>query len=89
MQLVLYEKCTMKRYEFAIAVASIYLLVYVLMIDNQYPFRIIYMAFALSPIPVLWMVYEILKNAVYTGPELKPDEEYGYQDVDKNRLGPF
>jgi hypothetical protein len=47
------------------------------------------MAFALSPIPVLWMVYEILKNAVYTGPELKPDDEYAYQDVDKNRLGPF
>jgi hypothetical protein len=39
--------------------------------------------FALSPFCVVWMAITIMKYGKYTGPELREDEEWGYQDVNK------
>ena len=78
----------MKKYEVAIYLATGYLLIYILMFQAEAPTWFLFLLFALSPIPVLYMAYQILKNAMYNGPDLK-GEEYGYQDVDKNNLGMF
>lgn len=79
----------MKRYEIAIAVASGYLIVYLLLFELNAPFWMLGLMFSLSPIPVLWMAYQILSNAPYKGPGLEPGEEFGYEDADKNQLGIF
>jgi apolipoprotein N-acyltransferase len=79
----------MQRATFAITITTLYLLVYVLMIQFDQPFRSISLVFALSPLPMIWMVYEILRHGVYTGRELKHNEEYGYQDRSTESLGPF
>ena len=78
----------MKHYEQAIWLATGYLLVYVLLFQAGAPVWLLSTLFVLSPGPVLYMVYQILKHATYNGSDLK-GEEYGYQDVDKNTLGLF
>jgi hypothetical protein len=78
----------MKKYKFSIAIATIYLILYVVLFQLNTPGLILGLMFLLSPIPVLWMVYQILKNGTYTGKDLGK-EEFGYQDVDKNKLGMF
>ncbi|MCU0388241.1 MAG: hypothetical protein MUE71_06500 [Chitinophagaceae bacterium] len=79
----------MKRYEIAILLATFYLLVYLLLFEADAPFWIIGLMFTLSPVPVIWMAYQILKNAVYPGQGLPQGEEFGYEDADKNQLGTF
>lgn len=79
----------MKRYEKSILFATGYLLLYVLLFQAEAPLWVLSLMFLLSPLPVLYMAYQILTNAVYDGPELKDDEAFGYQDVDKDRLGTF
>ncbi len=77
----------MKRYEIAIIMATCYLLIYLLLFEVNAPLWTVFLLFTLSPIPVFYMAYQILTNAIYTGKELSADEEFGYQDVDKNTLG--
>jgi hypothetical protein len=79
----------MKKYEATIIFATGYLLMYVLMFQANAPLWLLTFMFTLSPAPVLYMAFQILKNAVYTGKELENGEEFGYQDVDKNQLGLF
>jgi hypothetical protein len=79
----------MKKYEISIIIATAYLLFYVLLFQTETPFWFLGVLFSLSPIPVLYMVYQILRNATYSGKDLEKGEEYGYQDVDKNTLGFF
>jgi hypothetical protein len=79
----------MKRYETAIILATAYLLLYVVIFQLDAPLWLLFLLFMLSPIPVIWMAYQILRNAFYNGPLLGKDDEFGYQDVDKNKLGLF
>ncbi len=79
----------MQRYEITIWVATFYLLIYVLLFQAGAPLWLLSLLFLLSPVPVLYMVYQVLANAVYHGKQLEEGEEYGYQDVDKNTLGLF
>lgn len=76
----------MKKYEAAIYLATGYLLIYILLFQAEAPMWLLFLMFALSPVPVIYMAYQILRNAQYNGPDLK-GEEFGYQDVDKNTLG--
>lgn len=44
--------------------------------------QVIMTLFMVSPIPVLWMVYKILKNGI---PSQRTFDEYFYEDVDYKR----
>lgn len=72
----------------AVTVATFYLFIYAILL--QFDATRIYAVLMLgcSPLVVLWMVYTVLKHGRYNGPGLGNDE-FGYQDRDKNTLGPF
>jgi hypothetical protein len=36
--------------------------------------------FTLSPILVMWLVYNVIRNGKYSGRELDENEEWGYTD---------
>ena len=67
---------------------TIYLVVYCVFLQFQNTEIIGRMMFLFSPILVCWMIYTLLKQGKYNGPELG-DEEFGYQDKAKNELGVF
>ncbi len=73
---------------FAAAVTTIYLVIYVALIqfENTQPYAI--GMFIFSPLLVCWMVITIIKFGKYKGPSLG-DDEFGYQDVDKENIGIF
>jgi len=79
----------MKKFKIAIIFATVYLLVYVLLIQINFDYAFIFIMFSFSPVVLVYMVYQILKNGRYLGKELGANEAYGYQDVDKNTLGTF
>jgi hypothetical protein len=79
----------MKRYEISIAIATGYLLIYLILFAANAPLWMAFLLFCLSPIPVIWMSYQILTDAIYSGKDLDANEEFGYQDVNKNTLGFF
>ncbi len=76
----------MKKYQIAILLATVYLLVYVLLFDARASDRVIGALFSLSPFVVIWMVIQILKHGHYTGKELEAGEEFGYEDRAKETL---
>ena len=45
--------------------------------------------FLFSPLIVLWLVYTVIRHGRYTGRELDEQEEFGYQDREKDSLGMF
>jgi hypothetical protein len=71
-----------------IAVTS-YLALYYILFHAGAPVSIIMAMFVASPFLVIWLVITILKYGKYNGPELKDNEEWGYQDRDKDSLGVF
>lgn len=77
----------MNKANFSIAVASIFLICYLLLHGFDGPFSALMLMFALSPFVIIWMAIMILKHGVFRGQELKEDEEYGYCDKDKSKLG--
>lgn len=77
----------MKKVNYAIIGASIFLLTYLLLEALEADFRWVLLMFVLSPFVVLWMAYMILKHGEFKGKELAADEEYGYGDKDKSKLG--
>jgi hypothetical protein len=77
----------MKNYQWAILLATMYLLIYVVLFDSGASLQIMSAMFVLSPLPVLIMVYQILHNATYHGKELEEGEEFGYSDKKKEELG--
>jgi hypothetical protein len=76
----------MKKYQIAILLATVYLLVYVLLFDAGATERVIGALFSLSPLVVIWMVVQVLKHGHYTGKELEDGEEFGYEDRAKETL---
>lgn len=73
---------------FAITAASTYLLLFLFFIFMNKPSIASWM-FLFSPIVILWMAYMIIKFGKYSGVELKPGEEWGYEDKKKEDLGMF
>lgn len=78
----------MKRYQWAISIATAILLAYGWLHSTGSAPGWLGAIFGASPIVVLWVVYEILRSP-YHGPDLGPDEAFGYQDRDKNQMGTF
>ncbi len=79
----------MRNYRVATILVTLYLLVYVILHQSGAELRVLAWMFVFSPALVIWMVYTILKYGIYSGPELAEQEEYGYQDKQKEDLGTF
>jgi hypothetical protein len=45
--------------------------------------------FLISPLLMIWLVLSILKDKKTNVKQLKEDEEWGYNDVEKDSLGVF
>jgi len=68
---------------------TVYLIIYTLLHHTGGSLKLLGAMFLASPFLVVWMAYTILKYASYTGRELAEDEEWGYQDKNKDELGIF
>jgi len=74
---------------FAVAVVSAILIIYCALINFEISFPFIYFIFGVSPFLLIWVAYTIIRYGKYDGKELAEDEEWGYQDKDKDELGVF
>ncbi len=64
----------------AAIIATIYLIVYILLLQLDYLSFFAALLFFFSPALLIWLAITILKNDVYKGRELKEEEHWGYQD---------
>lgn len=71
--------------KFSVLFVSTYLLIYTVIAHTTALSLLAPFLYFLSPFLVIWMVYTVLKKGEYTGPELLPDEEFGYQDWDHRK----
>ena len=69
---------------FATIIASVFLLIYLVLINFEGPFTIIMAMFAISPLVLVLLAIAILKFGVYKGADLG-DREWGYQDFEPER----
>lgn len=70
------------RVNIATLVTTVFLLVYVFLINIDGPFKIIMAMFAISPVLVLWVAYSVLRFGKYKGAGLG-EKEWGYQDFEE------
>lgn len=71
----------MKKAEiFSLAVVSGMLLVYSVLILLELAPIVTGFIFMASPILVIWMVYSVIRHGEYKDMDLKPGEEWGYND---------
>ena len=73
---------------FSVWFVTLYLFIYagLIQFDQTIGYGVIMLLF--SPLLICWMVYTVLKYGKFEGPELG-DEEFGYQDKSKDKLGVF
>jgi predicted membrane chloride channel (bestrophin family) len=74
---------------FAVAVVSAILIIYCILINFEISLSIGYLIFGISPFLLIWLAYTIIRHGEYNGKELAEDEEWGYQDKNKEELGVF
>jgi len=75
----------LRKPNFAVTVTSVILFVYCLLIYRNSP--IAYFIFSISPFLVLWTVYTVIRFGIFRSKELTEDEEWGYEDKNKEELG--
>jgi hypothetical protein len=68
---------------------TFYLVIYTVLHQSGASLKLLGAMFLASPFLVIWMAYTILKYASYEGRELEENEEWGYQDKNKDELGVF
>lgn len=68
---------------------TLYLIIYTLLHQSGASLKVLGTMFLASPFLVIWMAYTILKFGTYNGHELEENEEWGYQDKNKDELGVF
>lgn len=83
------KKLIWQNHRFSVVFVTIYLVIYTLLYQSGASLKVLGTMFLLSPFLVVWMAYTILRYAPYNGRELKEDEEWGYQDKNKDELGIF
>ena len=71
----------MKRAYTIVLLVTLYLLAYTIICHTNPPQWLPALMFTLSPFLMIYMVYTVLRFGIYNGPELQPDEEWGYQDA--------
>lgn len=74
---------------FVTIVATLYFSIYQFISITGYSELVNYFMFGGAPFLLLWLAFTIVRHGKYTGPELKENEEWGYQDKDKDSLGTF
>src|SRR5438034_2400869 len=74
---------------FATIIVTAYLLLYYVLFHAGASENIIMGMFMASPVLVIWLAVTILKYGKFTGTDLPENEEWGYQDRDKDSLGTF
>lgn len=72
----------------AVIVVTIYLIVYCALLQFENTPKYSMLMFLFSPVMIIGMVYIVLKYGKYDGPGLGNDE-FGYQDKNKDDLGTF
>lgn len=70
----------MKRVNTIVILVTLYLVAYTIVFHSNPPQWLPALMFTLSPFLVVYMVYSVLRYDTYDGPELQPNEEWGYQD---------
>jgi len=63
-----------------------YLLCFLVVLQLGYS-RLTWGLFLFSPIVVLYLVYSVLRYGEYSGKELAEGEEWGYEGMDRSKLG--
>ncbi|WP_416439230.1 hypothetical protein [Phnomibacter sp. MR] len=76
----------MKAHHWAIAISTLYLIVYTVLVEVSASLLLLSALFAGSSIVIIWVAVAILK-APYQGRELAANEEYGYSDRRKENMG--
>ncbi|MEO5998224.1 MAG: hypothetical protein ABIN89_15870 [Chitinophagaceae bacterium] len=79
----------MKKSFWVTLIVTVYLVAYSIMSRAGVPENLLLALFTLWPILVGWMVITVLRDTSRPVQELKENEEWGYQDKDKNTLGTF
>lgn len=74
---------------FAVVTVSLLLLFYVVLLRTGWLAPLAGLVYALSPLFMLWLVYTVIRYGKYSGKELQENEEWGYQDRNKDELGIF
>ncbi len=64
----------------AVGIATLYLIIYVVLVRSEMYFSLSLFMFAISPVVLIGMVYCILKYGKHYGRALKEGEEWGYDD---------
>ena len=72
--------------DFATAFVTVYLVIYTILFHTGASENVLTVLFAISPFLVIWMAITILKHGKYTGAPLADEDEWGYQDVNKQDL---
>lgn len=60
--------------------ATIYLLVYVVLLQFNLASNVTWTMFFLSPVLLVLLAYSIIRYGKYSGRELNEDQEWGYSD---------
>jgi hypothetical protein len=75
----------LRKPSFAVSFVSLILVIYCFLVNNNSP--VAYFIFSISLVLLLWMAYTIIRFGTYNGKELNSDEEWGYQDKNRDELG--
>jgi hypothetical protein len=70
----------LKHYSIVTAFATIYLLVYVVLLQLNWASNVTWAMFFLSPVLLVSLAYSIIRYGKYSGRELNEDQEWGYSD---------
>lgn len=76
----------MKTHHWAIAISTVYLIAYTVLVEVSASLLLLSVLFAGSSLLIVWVAVSILK-APYHGRELAANEEYGYCDRKKENMG--
>ncbi|MDO9188115.1 MAG: hypothetical protein Q7W13_19065 [Bacteroidia bacterium] len=73
---------------FSIVFVTLYVFIYCVLLQFESTLSFAIGMLLFSPFLIFWMVYTILKYGKYNGKGLG-DDEFGYQDKNKDELGVF
>ncbi|WP_026898048.1 hypothetical protein [Daejeonella oryzae] len=76
----------MTRVTFAVFFSGIYLMLFLLSLYLE-NLPLLSILFLLSPIMLLYLIYSVIRYGKYNGRELEKDEEWAYEDMNKDQLG--
>jgi hypothetical protein len=79
----------MKNYKFSIGFVTLYLIVFAIAGQLGVSLNVMLWLFSVSPVLLFWMVYTILKYGKHSGKVLAENEEWAYEDIEKDKLSTF